>query len=365
MTSTENKLKRKSNIEILRIVAMLMVVMGHYVYYGIMQVGTNDPYALYISGSNTRQIISAMLILGSFGVGIFFAISGYFSVSLQGVRLHSFIRICIQIVLYALISIAAYSCFKFRGVPLQGDTSQHLLTIINVLFAPLSGSQWWFATAYLVLMLIAPYYNQFLSKLNKRHKLLLLGYLYIHMYLFGKIHSNIYDLEVAVFYYTIGYYIRTETKEHKKFTGIFLFFIAVIVNGICQYKLASYSSGTQSVIIRKMFSFISEAVQPIGVAGILSCFIAIESGNIKIINNISKHTFGVYLFHCAPFIGSVIWGLLIDPKTAYMSGYYYIFLFLIPVIVFCFGVVVDCALSPIVTLISTFIEKKYASNRSQ
>ena len=94
MTSAENRMKRESNIEILRIVAMLMVVMGHYVYYGIMRVGTIDPYALYLSGSITRQIISAMLILGSFGVGIFFAISGYFSVSLQGVRLHSFIRIC-------------------------------------------------------------------------------------------------------------------------------------------------------------------------------------------------------------------------------------------------------------------------------
>ena len=181
------------------------------------------------------------------------------------------------------------------------------------------------------------------------------------MYLFGKIHSNIYDLEVAVFYYTIGYYIRTETREHKKITGTLLFFIAVIVNGICQYKLALYSNGTQSVIIRKMFSFISEAVQPIGVAGILSCFIAIRSGEYKIINNVSKHTFGVYLFHCAPFIGAVIWGILIEPETAYMSDYYYILLFVIPVFVFCIGVFVDFVLNPLVNLVSAFIEKKVTS----
>lgn len=74
-------MERKSNVELLRIVAIFMVVMSHYAFWGIMDGNANEAYMIWRQGTMVNKIISSTMVLGNVGVGIFFLISGYFLIT--------------------------------------------------------------------------------------------------------------------------------------------------------------------------------------------------------------------------------------------------------------------------------------------
>ena len=72
MNKMEKKSNRKSNIELLRILAMIMIIAHHYCLYG----GWNK-----ISGlSLNNAILDFLIIGGKVGVAIFILIAGYFGI---------------------------------------------------------------------------------------------------------------------------------------------------------------------------------------------------------------------------------------------------------------------------------------------
>lgn len=71
--------KRRSNFELIRIVAMLMIVAAHYVGHGIFKVSSADAYTVYLEGEKVNQLISTIYSPGGkTGVALYFMISGYF-----------------------------------------------------------------------------------------------------------------------------------------------------------------------------------------------------------------------------------------------------------------------------------------------
>lgn len=70
--------KRMSNFELLRIIAMMMIVFSHFVQYGLMRNGYQGAFEIWYSQSVISQLVTSSLALGSVGNGIFFMITGYF-----------------------------------------------------------------------------------------------------------------------------------------------------------------------------------------------------------------------------------------------------------------------------------------------
>lgn len=72
--------KRQSNFELLRIVAMLMIVASHLACHGVQHVlDENIAYAAYNSGSLANKIFTSFLNpAGTAGVALFFMITGFF-----------------------------------------------------------------------------------------------------------------------------------------------------------------------------------------------------------------------------------------------------------------------------------------------
>lgn len=74
--------KRNSNIELLRIISMLMIVAHHYVFYGVEQ-NYNPAISgiVFSSGTLINRCFSLFLLPGGVvGVAVFFIISGYFGI---------------------------------------------------------------------------------------------------------------------------------------------------------------------------------------------------------------------------------------------------------------------------------------------
>lgn len=70
---------RLSNFELIRIVAMLMIVGAHYLGHGVLRVRTSDAYNTFMQGDLINQMISVLYSPGGkTGVALFFMITGYF-----------------------------------------------------------------------------------------------------------------------------------------------------------------------------------------------------------------------------------------------------------------------------------------------
>ena len=71
--------QRQSNFELIRIVAMLMIVASHYVCHGIYKVSSTNAYDVYLHGDMINRVVSVIYSPGGkTGVALFFMISGYF-----------------------------------------------------------------------------------------------------------------------------------------------------------------------------------------------------------------------------------------------------------------------------------------------
>lgn len=72
---------RNSNFELLRILSMLLIVIGHFAAHGIKQVLSLDEiecFSWLLQSTVNRLTVCAMLPGGRIGVMIFFMIPGYF-----------------------------------------------------------------------------------------------------------------------------------------------------------------------------------------------------------------------------------------------------------------------------------------------
>lgn len=73
-------MKRKSNIELLRIIAMVMIVGHHYAVHGVLHKLTGG--GGYIEGSLPNKILVCLLEPGgTVGVAVFFMITGFFLIN--------------------------------------------------------------------------------------------------------------------------------------------------------------------------------------------------------------------------------------------------------------------------------------------
>ena len=88
--------QRQSNIELLRIIAMLMIIAHHFSVHGGFQYSTDDLTINYLW-------INFIAIGGKIGVNIFVLISGYFLINAVGFNVNKLVKLWIQIFSYSIL----------------------------------------------------------------------------------------------------------------------------------------------------------------------------------------------------------------------------------------------------------------------
>ncbi|QNK63626.1 acyltransferase [Pedobacter sp. PAMC26386] len=158
-----NKVKklRELNVELLRIVLMIMIVCHHFIMRG------RGLHLLYTSGStNINDDALQGLFMDSFlimTVNCFIFISGYYGIKF---RIKTILSLLIQTITYSI------------GIDILFDlfTTQHTSfdTILDGVLSIANG-QWWFITTYFFLYLLCPFLNLAKKNLSKFQFLFILG----------------------------------------------------------------------------------------------------------------------------------------------------------------------------------------------
>ena len=305
---------RRSGVELLRILAILMVIsvhrMGHQTLYSAPQFSISYYFLWFIE------------IAGYKAVDIFFIISGYFGITqrFKGKKLLllEFKVLVYCVGFYILSVIVKYQAFSFR------DFLRAWL--------PYLGGHYWYYTAYISLMLLSPWLNKMVQALEKKKLLLLIllitgvSTLSIGDAFFT---SDGYSVFWAINLYLIGAYIRLYYKKMmspKKSIcfsfacTMFIFLWFVVVGRLTQYIFGREVFSTHFLVYRQL---------PVVMGAVFAviAFVQIDFKGIvgKVINSISRCTFGVYLVHSCVFMDTLFWIKLFPAKAASQTNWYWLY----------------------------------------
>ena len=161
MTQTQ-KAPRNSAIELLRILAMGMIVLSHICCHS----GYDATYSIL----SVNRLFVQFGYLGNLGVALFLMISGYFQSSF---RVRSLSRLLSQVWFY---SVALFLVCRF------GFGYTYTKEMLWQVFLPTVYNEYWFFTAYVVFFLLTPFVNAMIRALTReqlRTMLVVMGLLWV------------------------------------------------------------------------------------------------------------------------------------------------------------------------------------------
>lgn len=287
--------ERKSNLELLRIVAILMVLTVHYLLH--MRYSQGSDISLYYNKSN----YNLMCILESFciiGVNLFILITGYFMINKNKVNINKVVKLIFSCSFYSIVFLAIAVKMNITDFSIK--------ELIKASISFLTCESYWFIKLYCVLFCLIPFINMGLNKMNKNTYRSLIIILFIIFpistsflpYFFSS--GQGYDIVHFVFMYCIGGYLRLHFDSKGKFKWLFGYIICSSITSILSihpfppYKVIYEIWGYDYI-----FNILSA----------ICLFIFFTKINIqsKFINIISSTVLGVYLIHGNDFVTPIIY----------------------------------------------------------
>lgn len=153
---------RRSNLEMLRLVAMFMIVGHHLALYGV------EIYKKPELTVNKVLWETLFLMQGKVGVVLFLGISFYFLAESHLNLFNSFRKAWIleRTLLFWSI-VLSLLCLSFGLIAIPDRFTQRARIVIQV-FTPVLSNTWWFATSYIGFLLMFPFILKGLTALTQR-----------------------------------------------------------------------------------------------------------------------------------------------------------------------------------------------------
>ena len=345
--------KRQTGIELLRIVAMMMIVLMHFLSHSGNLLEPGTPFSL----SAATGTILENLCLGAVNAYVF--ISGYYG-SRRNYKPSKTVRFLCQIWFYSLLIPLVLMLFHQHTKFQEG-----IYGVIYYLF-PIETEHYWFATSFLMLMLLSPFLNRAVKFLShKKFQIALVGV----FVLFSGIKSICpvafgfdkygYDLPWFVFVYLFAAYagkydsqgvLATLKENRKKAAALFLLsaglgmVIQFLMRDLGQLLPALEGTCNYYFTVPYHYNTMNVFAGSIGLFYLFQSIVIKEGKFAEGIRKVSGLSFGVYLLHEHIDIRDNWYGWLkgIINKGS-RSGFLYFFIELIfcLVVVFVAGIFVD------------------------
>ena len=284
--NVNTKVVRSSNLELYRIICMLLIVAHHSVVNSGLT-GDDGPLQCYPQTGNTL-FLYLFGLWGKTGINCFLMITGYFMCK-SNITIRKFVKFIMWIYFYKII---IFTIFLFTGYETIG-----ILRVVKLLM-PTWGFAQNFTGCFIFFWLTIPFWNILIKNMTKRnHEILLL--LLLGMYsILGSIPKFNISFNYVTWFgiiYLIASYIRLypiSLYDNKKLW--------------MWLSLASFLFGCLSILVmhykfgeREGF-FVSDSNKFFAVVIALTSFMWFKNINIpynKYINMIGGSTFGVLLIH--------------------------------------------------------------------
>lgn len=289
LTSQKHNIKRRySNIELLRIISMLFVLITHACYVSLGAPNQVD-FSTSFSSSMMRCIIEA---LSAVGVNVFILISGWFGINS---RMSRFVEFIFQII---FLEVALYVIMRLLGLTNAMDVSGWV-----ELFLFKYGT-YWFVKAYIVLYIFAPVLNAFVIHCGRKQ----LKFFIVSFFAFQTIYgfcintgwfSSGYSPLSFMGLYLLARYMRLYPNRYTKLnkrSDIVLYVIISLFIAVCSSSMICYFNKVGT----SMFQYSSPLLVLSSVY--LFLFFTKISFNSTLINWVSASCFAAYVIHCSPFV---------------------------------------------------------------
>ena len=227
--------KRNSNIELLRITAMLMIItyhiFRHCMYIQLTDISSittlNNGWFSYPSFFKRLCILAVISPMGQIGNAIFLIISGYFMADKKSIDLTTISKKLLYQLGFATLSLGLISIIFYKWITLS---STKLMS-----FNLFNWSSWYIGYYFLVIVFAKIFLNKYLNKIKQKNYLMFLISLFAitqfswTVSIIKNIANGLETLITGIFLYTLGGYI----KKYNPFTPIktwVLIAIIVIIN---------------------------------------------------------------------------------------------------------------------------------------
>lgn len=281
----EQKPSRATNLELFRIITMLLIVAHHYVVNsGLSSIMHQNPSAL------RSLFLFVFGAWGKTGINCFLLITGYFMCTSK-ITVKKFAKLYLELAFYKM---AVYAVFGLLGI---SPFSLKGFFLSAVSFMQYVGTG--FFCAYLLFYLCIPFLNILINGMTQKMHLLLLallGYIYIFCATWPSASVTMNYVSWFSVIYLIGAYLRlypVPLLESTRITGLSTIVLLVLA-------IYSVISGATSGDSKQVYYYLSDSNKILAVLISVSAFLYFK--NLKIgyspfINRISASTFGVLCIH--------------------------------------------------------------------
>lgn len=343
------KLERKSNFELLRLIAMFLVVLHHFCVHGIILYWKTIP--LYINHFNI-QACEFLSIGGSIANNIFIIITGYFTIN-SSFKFKKVLKLYLQTLFYSLSIFFIFAIISGQNLLLY---CKHPLCLVNL-------NSYWFIANYLCLYLLSPFINIVVKKISEKMNLSLL----ITMCLAWSIIPTLTNIKLYysilgwfIFLYILGAYIKLYPKkiyDNLKFNISSL----VLMISLSVLLLINYNHFFISKMVPSLRDIVPNTLPILIMA--LNIFLIFKNIDIKsaFINSMAKSVFAVYLIHDNELVRPFLWQGLLHVTTYMNSNFFILWALLISFCVFITCIVIDQTNIGIFNLIKKLLNLSYFS----
>jgi Uncharacterized protein conserved in bacteria len=301
--------KRDSGIELLRILAMLMVIGVHIFLYGKYFDRAIEYKGIVASSAHFLKLFFRP------AVNIFVIITGYFMVHASFDLKKSYRRL-LSIYLAIFFYSVVIGMFVLTLSPSYKNNMSDFVIVWKMLF-PLTSQQWYFLTDYFLMCLFAPFLNIILQKMEKKEYQVFIALTTFIMVIWPTLYSlkpfceifsgyghnvlasgkNVFSF---LYIYALGGYVRLYEKERKRPKFIYLFFaiFCVFINYVvwmnigADYDVVGVNYSNPLIVLSTVFSLL---------------FFKDLHFYCKMVNVLASTTIGIYAIHESCFIRNFIW----------------------------------------------------------
>jgi hypothetical protein len=308
--NTYTRLKRDSNMELLRIVAMLLVMIVHASFLAVGVPKCNEAVCNPIS-TLSRFFSESLSVVC---VNVFVLLSGWYGIK---IKKNKILELIFQVLFFSVLVYCSFLLFDFKTY-FNVDKAGTVLLIHS--------DDYWFIKSYLGLCIFAPLINSFIERSSEKQLRNIIIVFYLFQTIYGWLFINGadwfgggYSAVSFVGLYMLARYVRLYLLKYTDFTWkkyLCCFFIIAIFQTILAFAVTYLGLP----IAGRLFTY----TNPFVIIESLCLLLAFNKMKFQssLINWIATSCLAVYLLHAnelflRPYYGMIIHNWFINDNTLY------------------------------------------------
>ena len=286
--------QRMSNMELLRIVAMILVMVVHANFRALPV-----PSPLKVNAEPVSSLLMFFTeAISVIAVNVFVLLSGWFGIRFKALRLGELLFQVLFFGLFAIGVCAIFFPYRLENTPFDGSAMSRLFMC--------GLNDYWFVKCYIGLYLISPILNAFIEKATQRQFATVLIAFFAFQTFYDCFFSATrwlesgYSLPSFAALYMLARYMRLypiKVWQHSKWVDAAIYAVYVLLLTIVMFVIKK-NGGKGGALY-----FYSCPLVIVGAMHFVLFFTKLKPFSSKVINWLAISAFSIYLTHSSSFIG--------------------------------------------------------------